>query len=133
MTLYELLKDICSVIRPESGDLYNYMLHTFDDNGGFLRTRYCYWQEPLKDKEVRKSYKSVLVAAESPIETRTVEIEATLKMQLDYSLTEAGFEDAEYEVELGYNYVYVIDLGAKTYNRRFMESDQFYSMSGTSL
>ena len=124
MTLYELLKGICEVVKPKNGDLYSYMLHTFDDNGGFLRTRWCYWEKELKNKRVQQQYKRVLIAAESPIEDAVVGAEnVTLKMQLDYSLTEAQFEDAEYEAGLGYNYVYIVDLENKTYNSRFIESE----------
>lgn len=49
MTLYELLEQISDILTPKTHSLYDYMIHTFDDGGGFLRTRYCYRKKPIAD------------------------------------------------------------------------------------
>lgn len=49
MTLYKLLEQVSDILTPKTHSLYDYMLHTFDDNGGFLRTRYCYWDKTVPD------------------------------------------------------------------------------------
>ena len=47
MSLYDLLKEISYILTPETHSLYDYMVHTFDDDGVFLRTRYFYWDKPI--------------------------------------------------------------------------------------
>lgn len=51
MTLYKLLEQISEVLTPQMHSLYDYLLHSSDDNG-FLRTRHCYWHTPLPDHGV---------------------------------------------------------------------------------
>ena len=51
MRLYELLEQVSDILTPQTHSLYEYLLHTSDDNG-FLRTRYCYWDEPVPDHSI---------------------------------------------------------------------------------
>jgi len=42
MMLHDLLRQVSEILTPETGSFYGYLLHTSDDNGGFLRTRHCW-------------------------------------------------------------------------------------------
>lgn len=123
MQLHELISEVCEVLRVKGGDLREYMLHTFDDNGGFLRTRYCYLGKELKDKKIGQGYKVVLVTAETPIEEAEVGTDVVLKMQLNYNTVYATENDAFFDVESGYCYVYLVDLENKTYSRVYKEME----------
>lgn len=59
MTLYELLKQISNIITPENDVFYRYAIYTSDDNGGFLRTRYC-WRldKPVKDRNLGEGFEN---------------------------------------------------------------------------
>lgn len=67
MRLYELLKQISDILTPSTHSFYDYMLHTFDDNGGFLRTRFCYREKCLADREV-EDLEQVLICFREPFE-----------------------------------------------------------------
>ena len=43
-------------------DLYDYFIHVMDDNGGFLRTRYIYWDKELTDRKISDDIHTVCVA-----------------------------------------------------------------------
>lgn len=120
MTLHELLKQVADIVLPNSG-LYEYMLHTFDDNGGFLRTRYCWWNKPVNDYEKIKDIKLVLLTARSEIkpEQLTDKENTRVKLQLTYSEDFNG--DTEWERQLGYCYCYIVDLENKSYTMRIEE------------
>lgn len=51
MKLHDLLKQVSDILDPDGG-VFNYFLHTFDDNGGFLRTRHQWWEQEVEDKEI---------------------------------------------------------------------------------
>ncbi len=125
MTLYELLKKISDIITPETDAFYKYALHTSDDNGGFLRTRYCWWiDKPIKDLKLRDDYKKVLVTAKQKINEADLQVEtATLiKMQITYSETNATIEDADWDTQLDYCYVYIFDFMKNSYNMTYLDN-----------
>ena len=62
MTKYEYLHRISEIIVPEqTEEFFNYLLHSSDENGDFLRTRYCYWEKPLPDSICDHKVKCALV------------------------------------------------------------------------
>ena len=61
MQLYELIRKVSDILTPETDVFYN------DDNGGFLRTRYCWWDRCVKDRSLDDEYKKVLVTSVRPI------------------------------------------------------------------
>ena len=68
MDLYTLLHKISKIITPNTDYFYEYALHTFDDNYGFLRTRYCWLDNCLKNRNLRKfEYYRVFVSSETLI------------------------------------------------------------------
>lgn len=122
MTLYELIKQVSQILTPQTDDFYNYVLYTSDDNGGFLRTRYCWWEKPVDNVSLgEKEYKRVMVTMKKPFAENelTINADTLVKMQFDYADTNATIDDADWDAELGYCYVYIFDLINKTYTMEF--------------
>ena len=118
MTLYDLIQQVSDIITPETGTFYHYVLHTSDDNGGFLRTRYCWWEEPVENFEMGdEPYDKVLITTERPIDIKDLENrEKTLvKMQFSYGDFDLAITNLDWDWELGYSFAYVFDLKNKTY------------------
>ena len=124
MTLYDLVRKISDIITPDSGAFYDYVLYTSDDNGGFLRTRYCWWETPVKNFNIRMDIRRVLVTSKSPIEEKDLldKDETKVKMQLTYCDPDASADDAEWDTELGYCYIYIFDLENNTFTTEYRES-----------
>ena len=125
MTLYSLLKEISSIITPEDDSFYTYALYTSDDNGGFLRTRYCWCEnKPIKDGEIGDGFENVLVTSKNEINTKDFckKPETLVKLQITYSLTNATISDADWDTQLGYCYVYIFDLNARKYTMNYIEN-----------
>lgn len=123
MTLYDLIKRISAIITPNTDDFYEYVIHTSDDDGGFLRTRFCWWDKAVKNRTLYADYKKVLVTCEEEIDiVKLKELEkgesTPVKMQLTYSLANPTLEDADWDVELGYCHVYLFDLENNTYTHK---------------
>lgn len=123
MQLYDLIKKVSLIITPETDDFYNYVLFSSDDNGGFLRTRYCMCEKPLKDRTLRGDYKKVLVASEQIIDVGKLKCRngTPVKLQFEYWNTNPTFDDAEFDLQLGYCYVYLFDLEAGKYRVEYFD------------
>ncbi len=125
MTLYQLLKKISNIITPQNDVFFRYAIYTSDDNGGFLRTRYCWWLDrPLKDRELGDGFKTVLVTAKQEINVNDLrnETDTLVKMQITYSEKEATIEDADWDTQLDYCFVYIFDLIKGTYTMSYIEN-----------
>ena len=124
MQLYDLIKKVSRILTPETDSFYNYILHTSDDDGGFLRTRYCWWDKCLEDKELDDEYKKVLVTSQYPIDidALTNEDATYVKLQFHYEYAGEAADDADIDVVLGYGYIYIFDLekGSFTMEHREM-------------
>ena len=71
LTLYELLKKVSSILAKSNADeLFEYTIHSMDYNGGFLRSRYCYWEKTLSDFECGDDLKTILVTLRTPFDFR---------------------------------------------------------------
>lgn len=130
MTLYELLARISDILTPRTGSLYDYMLHTFDDNGGFLRTRYCYWDQPLPDFPI-SDIQTVLICFRRPFREGDAYYEyeqcgagqeyeqknTLVKMQLFYAPGNME-DDIAWSCLFPYPEACIIDLRDKTYEFR---------------
>ena len=133
MTLYELLAQVSDILTPQTHSLYDYMLHTFDDNGGFLRTRYCYLYKPVPNFRVADQAK-VLLCLRKPFkegdpyyeterygEHLQYEQKNTLvKMQLFYAPGDME-DDIAWSCLFPYPEAYIIDLKDKTFEVRHYE------------
>ena len=53
MDLHMLLDRVSKILTPNTDYFYTYALHTFDNNGGFLQTRYCWWEKCLENNRSR--------------------------------------------------------------------------------
>lgn len=117
MTLYDLLKQISHIITPEDDSFYNYVLYTSDNNGGFLRTRYCWWDKPLENRKIKESYKRVIVSSTAEIDPKKFldKSNTYIKMQIHYDIKDASINDVQCDIELGYKYIYIFDLESLTY------------------
>lgn len=131
MRLYELLESVSDVLTPQTHDLYDYMVHTFDDNGGFLRTRYCYWEKPVPDRTVA-DLKKVLICFREPFAEGDSyykdrqygdawQKETLVKMQLFYSSDDDIDEAIEWSCLFPYPEAYIVDLKTKTFEVRHCE------------
>ena len=117
-TLYTLIREISEIITPDSDEFFNYVINTSDDNGGFLRTSYCWKNTPLKDRSLgRRVYKSLMVTMKQPFKEEELyhKPDTLVQLQLDYVNTEASFEDAEWDIQSGYIYVYIFNLEQKSF------------------
>ena len=125
MTLYKLIKQVSNILTPHNDAFFRYAIYTFDDNGGFLRTRYC-WRldKPLKDKELSDNFRRVLVTSRDiiNIDNLLVDTDTLVKLQLTYSEPDATVEDALWDVDLGYNYVYIFDLINGVYTMSYVKN-----------
>ena len=123
MTLYELIKQVSDIITPESNIFYNYVVYTSDDNGGFLRTRYCWWDKPLGNRNLCDKYKKVLVTCnkEITVDELVNKTDTKLKIQFHYDYLDPSFEDAEWDIQMGYNYIYLIDLSTNDFVMEYRE------------
>lgn len=127
MTLYELLHKVSAKLSEEHADaIFDYFIHAMDDNGGFLRTRWCYWDKELEDHKVSDDMKRVLLVLTTPFdfdkddtfyETGTgpwEKVELTvLKMQLfytDMSDEEKLQSELKWCKQMGYRYPILVDL-----------------------
>ena len=130
MTLYELLRKISSVLAKNNADkLFEYMVHSMDYNGGFLRSRYCYWDKMLSDFKCGNNLKTILVTLRRPFDfcNSTEFYEESdfpdtpftlLKMQIfiyDLSNENRLEEEIMWSYEMGYKYPIKIDLINETF------------------
>ena len=122
MTLYDLLKRISQILTPEDDAFYRYALYTSDDNGGFLRTRYCRSAQPVADHAVGEGFSRVLVTAKTPLCRYDLRdrSEPRAKLQITYSVPSADLSDADWDAQLGYCYVYLIDLQSGQFTEAYL-------------
>ncbi len=101
MTLYEMIKQVSDIITPGTDAFYHYVLYSSDDDGGFLRTRYCWWDEPIRDFELGEGDETILVTSKSPIDIMDLEYtqETLVKLQFTYGIKNAKLEDADWDSE----------------------------------
>lgn len=126
MTLYELIQKISAILTPDTGYFYAYCMHHCDDDGGFLRSRYCYRDKPLKDCTLREPKHKAVVCFEQMYQKDTDKfylcqkngkefVTALFGLQLFYTSDEMIEEEMEVSCNLGYTISYVFDLDSGTY------------------
>lgn len=145
MTFLEALRITSEILAGENAEkLYDYILHSMDDDGGFLRTRWKRWEKvALTDGGYSDEPKIFLVALRSPFdfknnteyykeetntfnaqsedgepETVTITEQLTvLKMQIfytDLSDEKAFVSNSEWSACGGYPYPIRVDLERRT-------------------
>lgn len=119
MTLYEMIQEISNIITPDTNDFFTYVIHTSDNNGGFLRTRYYWSEECIEDFTLKARPDKVLVTSMGEInveDLKKMDEETAAKLQITYTIANPSFEDSEWDIGIGYNYVYIFDLKNRTYH-----------------
>jgi len=118
MTLYELIGKISAILTPETGSFYDYVIRTSDDDGGFLRTCFCYKSHLLRDREIADLDKAVVCFEEPFSEHYTDDGFYTLvKLQLDYDQRQewSRKDFIRWSRDLGFPFAYVFDPTAGTF------------------
>lgn len=134
MRLYELIQQISDIITPETNSFYNYALYTSDDDGGFLRTRYCWSLKPVGDHEIGNDFSKVIVASQKEINIKHLEDNTQIseftgknktlvKLQIHYDFKKATWRDADWDIQMDYSYIYIFDLNKKKYNMKHFVFD----------
>jgi len=120
MTLYDLIRGVSEVLTPETNSLFEYIINSSDDNGGFLRTCWCKKSKLLRDFEI-KDRRKVLVCFREPFKENCeyygkddFSDTTRVKLQLFYRC-DGLEEDMEWSTDMGYFYAYTIDLENKTF------------------
>lgn len=120
MTLYDLIRGVSEILTPETNSLFEYIINSSDDNGGFLRTCWCKKSSPLKDFELRNR-KKIVVCFRNPFSEGDKYFndgdfsrnETLVKLQLFYGFSNTD-DDMVWSAHLCYPHAYVIDLENKT-------------------
>ena len=140
MTFYDELRRTAEILAGNNAEaLFDHIIHSMDDDGGFLRTRWKRSEKILKDLNYSESSRIFLVALRSPFdfkndtsyykeetgtynarsedggsETVTItDILTVLKMQIfytDLSDEKAFAEESEWSACVGYPYPVRVDL-----------------------
>ena len=113
MTLYELIARISAILTPETGSFYQYVLHSSDDNGGFLRTRFCLWDRPVPDREI-PPLEGALVCFRKPFCEDYGEGTGRVQLQLFYQNQEDNGFYASWSKDMGFGVPYLFDLREKS-------------------
>ncbi|MBO5702094.1 MAG: hypothetical protein J6S71_06615 [Clostridia bacterium] len=127
MTTYELYRKISNILAPNNNRaLFDYIIHSTDNYGGFLRSRFCRADITLPDKKCGE-INTVLVALAEPFDFSSREYYrengslyqyTALKMQIylcDLSDGEKFRFVAEGCASVGYEYPIKIKLDEKKY------------------
>ena len=124
---YDFYKKVAYILAKQNKEvaekLFVYIIHAMDDDGGFLRTRYCYSKEVLPNQKLQGEVKTALVALSSPFNfDESAEFygseETLLKMQIfyyDLSDGEIFKQEAEVSAAVGYPYPIKIDMERGTF------------------
>lgn len=136
MKLHDLLKQVSDILDPDGG-LYDYFLHTFDDNCGFLRTRHQWWAQEVADKEIPELSRVLICFYEefdadgvfyridfdsitdgTVLDRLTTNHKTMVKCQLFYDSDDDDSIQSNLEFSIGnrFEHAYLVDLTNKTYS-----------------
>lgn len=126
MTTYELYRKLSTILAPQNSDaLLDFIIHTSDDNGDFIRTRYCKSSKTLPNENLGEEVKTALVTLRNPFDFKKCSeyySEETnqfgdpltnLKMQIflyDLSNDEELEKAVKWSAAIGFDYAIKIDL-----------------------
>ena len=112
MNLYEIFNAFEEATKIKG--LSDYCKKSFDDNGGFLRTRWIVYKDKLINNKKIKDFENVLITSMTEIKEplHTNDGSTLLRLQLFYD--EEGKKFDEWSDELGYQYQYLLNIKNKT-------------------
>lgn len=62
--MYDFYRKLARILAKDNEEeLFQYIIHSMDDDGGFLRSRYCYWSKELPNQKNGREIKTALVAS----------------------------------------------------------------------
>lgn len=143
ISLYEFLSRITEILAPNyCKDLFFYIIHSMDNNGVFLRTRYCYREKILPNFNGDYNATTVLVTLAAPFDFDndsnyyTDGFYTKLKMQIflgDCSDDKMFYQKSEWSNAVGFNYILRIDMLKGTYEvlEFCYDKRQHYTMGNT--
>lgn len=123
--LYRKFWRIAEVLAPEhTEELFDYIIHSMDDIGVCLRSRYCYWDKTLPDNDNTSDSNIMLITLAGNQNFEDVENYykekdcfsfpyTKLKFQLflgDYQNKNKLYQASEWGYRMGFSYVVIIDL-----------------------
>ena len=127
MTAYQLIMKISQIIAPErSRELFDYIVFSMENYGGFLRTRHCLADQAVTNKMLTDR-KTILLALKEPFDFSSSPFynndgseypKTLLKMQIYLSdlSDSARFRLAtEHSASAGYEYPIKIDLSSQKF------------------
>ena len=123
MKTHELYKNIASILtQKNSEELFDYIVHSMDYHGSFLRSRYCYWENVIPDIDCGE-IATVLLSLNQPFDFNESanyyeDIDSPypftiLKMQLflyDLSNSERFRQKSEWSAAAGFAYPLKVSL-----------------------
>lgn len=127
---YDFYRKLARILaRDNEEELFQYIIHSMDDDGGFLRSRYCYWSKELPNPESGREIKTALVALRSPFNfmssTKYYEeaevkdgTSTILKMQVfyfDLSKEESFIDETKWSAGVGFPYPIKVDMVNETF------------------
>ena len=114
MTLYDLINEVDEAFTPTTHTLKDFIIHTSDNNGGFLRTCYRRKKEPLANIEIGDP-DYILIAFQEEYTEDSITLNhnpngelTKAKLQLCYWTNENIADEVSLYMSLGYIYCYII-------------------------
>ena len=129
-SMYDFYRKVAKILAGENADaLFDYIIHAMDDDGGFLRSSWCYFDKILQDWKFGADINTALVTLQKPFDFQKSKkyyvedipkagTETELKMQLfyyDLSDEKRFKDDAQWSAEVGFFYPVKIDMVNETY------------------
>lgn len=125
MTRYAFLHRIAEILVPHRAEeFFDFLLHSSDDDGGFLRTRYCYWDKTLPDSAINYQVNCALVTLQRKYDFTNLSDFYTsnggtaIKLQVHFGEYKDEYEfymESEWASSVGFSYPVKIDMEKGTY------------------
>lgn len=127
MKLYELIEQISHILTPKTNSLFDYIISTSDNNGGFLRTCYTRKNDKLEDFDIKEMDKVLVCFAKKFIEGNYYYDNnfTKIKMQIFYFTGDIE-KYILWSFTVGFKYAYVFDLKKKTYTYKEVKIEDMH-------
>ena len=128
---YDFYRKVAKILAKDNSEaLFDYIIHAMDDDGGFLRSRWCYWADKtLENYKGCDNINTALITLNHPFDFEeeieyyvkddfTNELLPRFKMQLyleDISSEERFMEEVNWSSAVGFPYPIKIDMINETY------------------
>lgn len=89
-----------------------------------MKTRYCWWEKTLADRHIESEYAKTFIACDKEI-VRKDSLNrnyTSLKLQFHYDLKDVSYDNPDWDTQLGYCYIYIVDSITKSMTMKFRKS-----------